>query len=172
MAISLVPQNVSDYVKLVSVSDSAIDWEKSFVNAECKDDEESIEDAKKRALLETRDVTQLAFKPDDAPTYFIFKNPKSLENSKAISNIQLGIAGIGSGKKKLEAADLWFSTFDALCVGTASDLLSDPVYIPRDKHTKLIDRGVLQALAAQGVVSELAGVLLSLNNEKGNAKKN
>ena len=171
MAISLVPQNVSDFVKLVSINDSAIVWEESYPDAEKTEDDEDILAAKKRVHLEERDISKLVFATDDSPTFFVFKNPRTLENSKEISNIQLGVAGIGQKKKKYEASDLWFATFDELLVGTASDVLSDPTPVPRDRHTKRIEKGVLQALAAQGVVSVMAGVLLSISRDKTDVKK-
>lgn len=170
MAISLVSQSVSDYVKLISVSDSAIDWEKSYTDVEIKEDE-TEEQAKARAHIDAFDCSKIAFKPDDLPTVFVFKNPRALENSRLISNVQLGVAGIANGKSKLEACDLWFRTFDLLLVGTATNMIDDPTYIPRDKNTKMIEKGILQSLSSQGVVSELAGILLSIASDKKNVKK-
>lgn len=169
MAISLVSKNVSEYVKLISVNDSAIDWDASYPDVEVGEDDTELLEAKQKYHIDSKDYLKLVYKENDEPTIFIFKNPKTLENNKLISNIQLGVAGIG--KKKSEAADLWFQTFDALCIGTASNMLDEPTYIPRDKNTKQIDKGVMQALSSQGVISEMAGILLSISNDKGTSKK-
>lgn len=171
MAISLVSVEVSELVKIISVSDSAINWDLSVPNA-IPEDDENVEDAKKRVYSEERDISSLVFKPDDLPTYFIFKNPKTLENSKAISNVQLSVAGVGSGKKKRDASDLWFVTFDSLLIGTASDPMSEPTPIPRDKHSKQIEKRCLEALVSQGVVSEMAGVLLGMTRATSSKKNN
>jgi hypothetical protein len=66
--------------------------------AEQGEDDEDITAAKKRVHLEERDISKLVFAPDASPTCFVFKNPRTLENSKEISNIQLGVAGIGQKK--------------------------------------------------------------------------
>ena len=49
MAISLVSVvNKESQLKLVSVKDSAIDWEKSYADVEKTEEDESLEEAKKK----------------------------------------------------------------------------------------------------------------------------
>jgi hypothetical protein len=168
MAIKLVQETkIAEYVKLISVVDDAIDWDASYQNAEKKEDE-TTEEAKKRAHVETRDYSQVVYLEGKEPTVFVFKNPKLLENSRSLSNIQMGVAGVG--RVKNEACDLWYRTFDVLCVGTAENMLDEPKALPRDKHTKMLTREVQESLSAQGIVSEMAGILIGISTDKGSKK--
>ncbi|MEM4166792.1 MAG: hypothetical protein QW255_05550 [Candidatus Bilamarchaeaceae archaeon] len=169
MAIKLTSTQINEYVKLISVNDSAIDWvlSYSFIEKEPEETDDDWISRKQKFHTDFRDYSQLVLKPDDHPTVFIFKNPMTLENQKLITNLQLSVAGIGTKK---EPAALWFDLFDELVVGVASDMLSDPQPLPRNKHTKRLEKEVVEALAAQGVISELASILLTLSMKKPDKK--
>lgn len=170
MAVKLTSAQISEYVKLISTSDSAIDWLASYTNIEREPGEtdEDLIERRKRYHTDTRDYSQLVFVANDHPTVFVFRNPATLEAQKIITNLQLSVAGIG---KKTEPSALWFDLFDELLVGVADDMLSDPRPLPRNRNTKRLEKDVVEALAAQGVIAELASILLSLSVTR-NVKKN
>lgn len=96
MSIKLVKTTSVDQVfNVVSVTDDAIDWEKTYPEIEAVED-------KRIQYKETRDLMALAFKPNAAPTVFVFKHPNRADVNKNFMIITRQSSGTMPSSEEVE----------------------------------------------------------------------
>lgn len=139
-------------LKLVSVDDSAIDWEQS-----CLDGGDN-EDDRRESYGKDHRISRLKFKEgEDSPTIFVFEHPNRVDVARKLRGLYTKqIAGNGD-------TDLFTEVWDRTFIGTEDGLDGAAmVCVPR-RNGRITDDS-FQALEDSGVFGELAGAYLQVAN--------
>ena len=151
-------------LKLVSVFDDAIDWDRSCLDEVpsivptdadgnpspgFQADDKSMEEARNRrrlAYLKSHKLDTLVFLPDTTPTVFVFDHPHRVDVSSKVRVIQTAL-------QKRDAdiiTDVWQGCF----LGTEEGLDGAPLVMATRRDGRLT-ADIVQALEDQGVFEEL-----------------
>jgi hypothetical protein len=153
MAISLKARVSRNEVRLISVRDEAIDWEKMATGAGL-----SVPEAKTK-YSNDRDPSFLAFKEGHLPTVFVFNDPRNATSHGKMQNLLIGMSGLAEGKSQVDSnrvvwEELYVGSFDGIWDGSPSP-------VNRDKRGHLND-AYIQALIDAGVYMELALAIVAI----------
>lgn len=133
--------NGTKTLKIISVVDSAIDWDESYPNPEDLQDELeeekqhdvnelpnintsdsvelSLEKRKKAHYERHHDESKLRFKQDDAPTLFVFAHPHRVDVARKMREIAANMyADTQRGKKDKVDRDMFTAVFHHFYLGT------------------------------------------------------
>lgn len=143
MAVKLERKTPRDkLLKVVSSTDSAIDWEKSFPGAEL------TEKGKRDEYDERHELDKLVFKDGDHPTVFVFDHPARADVCESLRG---AFAAQASGRG---GSDLYNAVFNDAFLGTQEGF--DGVMNKPLKRNGKLTPEYLQALLDAGVFEELA----------------
>jgi hypothetical protein len=168
MAIDLKKRTSANMtLRIVSVHDSAIDWNGSYANQDiAREDDESVEEAKKRMYRESHDDAMLAWNDQppyggDEPTVFVFRHPRIAEVREAIQGKLLNLQGVGG--KQSDPGRIAREVLNAAFIGTAAGIGGEVSEAIRQKNR--LPEDYIQALIDASVLDELSGAVLSAMNE-------
>ncbi len=149
MAIKLNKVTASNQLlKLVSVTDDAIDWDQSFP------DISSIE-KKKAHYHRTLRAQELVIKDGEQVTVFVFKHPKRVDVSKDIRNLYARM------QNQVKNSDLLTEVWEKAFVGTQEGFADESQLTQPPKVDGEISESYTQALLDAGVFGELAFLFLA-----------
>jgi len=182
MAIQLTKKTDSkSLLKIISVTDSAIDWDASYAEpGDLEDDtptakqddlpevsEEnslSLEDQKKRRYSRDHDTTKLKFKQDDLPTQFVFNHPHRVDVARKIREISGQIyAAQSAGKNAKADKDMFTLVFHNFYMGLEQGFGNQREAAPRI-NGRVTDE-YLQTLEDAEVFMELNRAFMTVYNE-------
>lgn len=146
-------------LRIISVLDDAIDWEKSYGGPGIDVDE------KKKQYADSHDASKLEFFAGTGttpPTVFVFKHPRRLDVFEKTQDILMSSAGM-SGKKGSERA-LMIDIINATFYGLAEGLAGEVAPYAKDKRGFADD--FFQGLIDAGVFQELGSVVLTEANAR------
>lgn len=177
-------------LKIISVTDSAIDWDASYPNPEdLQDDEEDndskeitelpdfieannepLEKRKKDHFSKHHDESKLKFKQDDAPTLFIFQHPHRVDVARKMRELASEMyADSQKGKKSKVDKDMFTAVFYNFYVGMEQGfggVLEKP-----NKINGRITDDTIQGLEDAEVFIELNAAFMRIYNEDRSKKK-
>lgn len=152
MAIKLQRKtNNTQLLKLVSVLDDAIDWEKTY------GDESSLPRKRSRYLKEHK-ISDLVFAEGVQPTLFVFEHPCRVDVARKIRHLYT---------KQMTArdqSDIFTEVWDKSFLGTEEGLDGSAREEPARRDSHITD-GYFQTLEDSGVFEELAAAVLEVANE-------
>lgn len=163
MAVNLAKKTSADQLTLIiSVIDSAIDWDRSLLATSAQTIEE-----KKKYYSRVHDARTLVFKEGEIPTVFVFKHSKRVDVKKSVRLVASRMSGVG---RSTEDVDLLEEVFQKCFEGTREGLDGKQNQAPRVNGT--ITQEYLQALAdaeddeghAHDLFDELAAAYLATIN--------
>jgi hypothetical protein len=168
MAIQIKKVTGSDkLLKIISVLDSAIDWDKSFSQG---NDDYTLED-KQKLYEKDHEISRLVFLTeidhvtgqtvDLKPTMFIFNHPLKVEISRKIRSVWSNNLARGvSGK-----SDLFTDIFNVAYMGTEEGLDGGILELAPRRDGVITD-AYMQGLEDSGVFEELSTAIISVINKK------
>lgn len=182
MSVSLTKKTSADsIVKLVSVVDSAIDWEKSYehvappkmepakdLSQEKLEEFENIKAAqhielKKARFIETHEISSLQFLEGERPTVFHFKHPKRVDvQSKVRSFAAKNQMAMQAGNEM--DLDALTEILHICYLGMSDGFDKEMEHVSREKGRITVD--VLQAFEDNEILLELAVACYELNARK------
>lgn len=140
----------SQLLKLISVTDDAIDWSKSYADEDASDDDKKLRYAKEH------DLQALVFADGAAPTLFVFEHPHRVDVGRKIRGLYTkSLTGQGVG------VDLWTEIWDKAYLGTEEGLDGAPRDQPPRRDGRMTD-AYFQALEDSGIFAELALAFLAV----------
>jgi len=178
-------------LRLITVVDSAIDWDASYPDPmDLQEDEESemLDDVsslpkikevkagltpteeKKEHYKKHHDETKLKYKGDDAPTVFVFSHPHRADVARKMREIASGIYSDSQrGKKDKAETDMFTAVFNHFFVGVEEGFGADLVRVKRI-NGRVTDE-LIQSLEDAEVFLELNSAFMSVYNEDRTKKK-
>lgn len=169
-------------LEIISVKDSAIDWDNSYSQEEDFQDEDSetknsndeiadsietqefvsLEKRKKDHYQRHHDASKLKFKIDDTPTVFVFHHPHRADVSKKMRELASQMYADRSKKEKVER-DMFSSVFHYFYVGTKQGFGSE--LEKANKINNKIPDSLIQALEDAEVFIELNSAFMRVYNQ-------
>lgn len=181
MAVNLVKKTDNKKIlKLISVADSAIDWDQSYSEPGDLEDDEEIEiddgqlpviaeniptsllEQKKAHYTKFHDESKLKFKADDLPTLFAFAHPHRADVSRKMRELAAGMYSSGSKKDKGNK-DMFTAVFDHFYLGMEQGFSGERQAVARI-NGRLTDDAV-QALEDAEVFIELNAAFMNVYNQ-------
>lgn len=184
MAVKLEKTTDSKKVlKIISVTDSSIDWDDSYPDAEDLEEEEEIkkieddnlpvvtelvdltlEERKKAHYSKHHDETKLRFKKDDIPTLFIFAHPHRVDVSRKMREIASNMYSDSQrGKKDKVEKDMFTSVFHYFYLGMEQGFSGERETVQRINGR--ITDDIIQALEDAEVFIELNSAFMRVYNQ-------
>lgn len=142
-------------LKIISVLDDAIDWEKSF-----PDERDSSIEEKQRVYERDHDLSQLVFLEDKKPTMFVFKHPLRVDVSRKIRNVYTLNLSRGSAR-----SDMFTDIFHVSYLGTEEGI-DGGILAEAPRRDSLITDAYMQGLEDSGVFEEIAQTVVAIINKK------
>jgi hypothetical protein len=177
-------------LKIISVTDSAIDWDMSYPDPEdLQDDEESndskditdlpefvevidvpLEKRKKDHFSKHHDESKLRFKEDDAPTLFVFQHPHRVDVARKMRELASEMyTDAQKGRKTKVDKDMFTSVFHNFYVGMEQGF-GGTLEKPNKINGRITD-DTIQALEDAEVFIELNAAFMRVYNEDRSKKK-
>lgn len=152
MAVKLKKTTQADQLlKLISLTDTAIDWGKSYTHVEDSEDEDWQQ--RKVEHVVSPDLSKLSFKDGEAPTLFVFKHPRRVDVRR---ELRAAYAKQMQGKSQDIFSEVWELAF----IGTEEGLDGVKLDTAPRRGGKLTTE-YCQALEDAGVLPEMANALLN-----------
>ncbi len=149
MGVSLTRRTQShQLLKLVSVTDDAIDWQATYPDMEG-------EEAKRKRYEGDHDVASLKFLEGKTPTLFVFEHPARVDVDRKVRRSWTNLIKPNSN------TDLWTDVWNDVYLGKEEGFLDAPREEPSRQGGKLTDN-FLQSLLDAGVFDELGQALLNV----------
>jgi len=140
--------------KCISVTDSAINWEKSYSDLQLTDDK------KKERYVKSHSLDSISFIAEDKPTVFVFKHPHRAEIKKEVRSLYTKIS-----EDKKESIDLFSEVIHLAFLGTQDGLDGALVEVPRGLENKITD-DYIQAIEDADILIEIAMALVKAGDNK------
>jgi hypothetical protein len=159
-------------LNVVSVLDSAIDWEASYPSHEDVEmlgqeypDMELVE-AKREHYSKTHDLSKIMFSSKDIPTVFVFEHPHRADVSRAMREIATGVH-FDSSKTKMSKSDkdTFSQIFHRFYVG-AREGFSIEKMAPLQRINGRLSEDTVQEIEDANVFIELNVAFLNVYNAK------
>lgn len=174
-------------LKIISVLDSAIDWEASYADPEDLEEETSkeeknnnnnelpdvivadhenvpLEKQKKDHYSRHHDESKLRFKKDDLPTLFVFAHPHRVDVARKMRELASNMyADTQKGKKEKVERDMFTAVFHHFYLGTEQGFSGERE--PVQRINGRITDDVIQALEDAEVFIELNSAFMRVYNQ-------
>ncbi len=142
-------------LKVISVLDTAIDWEKSY-----SEDRDLSEDGKQNSYLVTHDISQLVFLEGEKPTLCVFKHPARVEVSRKVRAAYTRHLSNMNGK-----SDLFTEIFNIAFLGKQEGLDSESI-AEAPRRDGVITDDYMQEFEDCGAFEEIGAYLIAVINKK------
>jgi len=184
--------DIKKTLKIISVIDSAIDWDESYPNPEDLQDEDEIEERKQHNVNELpvvvekvemslekqkkdhyakhHDETKLRFKKDDEPSLFVFAHPHRVDVARKMREIASNIyADTQRNKKDKVERDMFTSVFHHFYLGSEQGFGGTREVAVRVNGRMSDD--AIQALEDAEIFIELNSAFMRVYNQDRNKSK-
>lgn len=135
-------------LKLISITDSAIDWDEMYLDQAFETKQEKEDFYRKDYKIQ-----DLKFLDGDTPTLFVFEHPKRQDIASRIRDF------FAKQERGRNESDMHTEVFNAAYIGTEEGI--DGAVSPAPRRDGKITNDHLQALQDSNVFNELAQVVLT-----------